>query len=142
VHDSGEKNVHWSRHARQAWSEVSEVPPSGILRFEYVRKARVVRATVHYSLELSDPVEREVAVQLWQRAIVEQGENWQNESLDGMPLELDEEAAAAWTVPEGGRLELDYVTFDRLFEAHYRLDLKKADDRAIACKLQASHRYI
>jgi len=130
VHDAGGANV------QQAWSEVPEVPPSGILRFEYVRQERQVRSTVHYSLELCDPVEREVAVQLWQRAIVEQGDNWQNQTLDGEPMDLGEEAAAAWAVPEGGRLELDYVTFDRLFEAHYRLDLKEPDERAIACKLQ------
>lgn len=132
MHDAGGANV------QQAWSEVPEVPPSGILRFEYVRQERQVRSTVHYSLELCDPVEREVAVQLWQRAIVEQGDNWQNQTLDGEPMDLGEEAAAAWAVPEGGRLELDYVTFDRLFEAHYRLDLKEPDERAIACKLQAS----
>lgn len=116
------------------------MPLTGILRFEYVRKSRQVRSIVHYSLELGEPLEREVAVQLWQRAIIEEGENWQKESLDGLLLDLDEEAAAAWTVPKSGLLELDYVTFDRLFEAHYRLDLKKPDERAIACKLQVSGR--
>ena len=90
---------------------------------------------VHYALVLDDPLQREIAIQLWHRAIIEQGENWKREELDGVPLELDEEASVSWTVPESGLLELDYVTYDRAFEAHYRLDLKKADERAIAFKL-------
>ena len=77
----------------------------------------------------------QVALQLWQRAVVERGENWKHETLDGVALELDEDACVAWVVPSKGLLELDYITYEKVFEAHYILDLGERSDRAIFSKL-------
>ena len=76
-----------------------------------------------------------MALQLWQRAVVEPGENWRDEKLDGRRFEMDENDAS-WTLPERGVLELDYATYQAKFEAHYRLELSKPDQRAVAFKLQ------
>ena len=135
-YDAGDEQVHWSWRSTREWSEKFAVPTSGQLRLEYVRATPRARGTTHYCLRLDDAAQREVAQLLWARARAEACENWQNETLDGQPLELNEDARVGWVVPEAGCLELDYVTYDQFYEGHYRLDLAAPVERAIACKLQ------
>ena len=59
------------------------------------------QTTIHYSLDLAEPSEREIAISLWQRATIEPGENWINETMDGKPFQMDEDNLG-WDLPTEG----------------------------------------
>ena len=61
-----------------------------------------------------------------QLAVVEPGENWVNETLNGEHFTLDE-ADHDWVLPTTGVLALDYVTFAAKYEAAYELDLSDVE---------------
>ncbi|KDO30073.1 hypothetical protein SPRG_05264 [Saprolegnia parasitica CBS 223.65] len=93
--------------------------------------------TVHFRLDLASPHDRAMVLILMQRANAERGENWRNETLDGVPFEFQEDTMGPpWLeAHEKGILELDYVSTRLFCEKHYALDLGKPTDRAIAWKL-------
>ena len=76
----------------------------------------------------------QVALQLYQRALVEHGTNWKNEQIDGERFDVDEELGG-WRVPECGVLELDYATYTMRWEQRYELDLAAAEQRALGALL-------
>ena len=76
----------------------------------------------------------QVALQLYQRALVEHGTNWKNEQIDGERFDVDEELGG-WQVPERGVLELDYATYTMRWEQLYELDLAAAEQRALGALL-------
>ena len=79
---------HFSYNKRQLWNERRELPEDGTLRLRYVDSKPKQQTTIHYSLDLAEPSQREVAISLWQRATVEPGENWMNETLDDEPFQV------------------------------------------------------
>ncbi|KAL1522969.1 hypothetical protein AB1Y20_017933 [Prymnesium parvum] len=119
---------------RQLWSDRRELPERGILRFKYSEGMKKQRTAVHYSLDLADSSQREIAISLWQKAVIEPGENWMNETLDGKPFQMDE-SNLAWDLPTEGLLEVDYVSYDMKFEAFYDLDLADLEERTICANL-------
>jgi hypothetical protein len=72
------------------------------------------------SLDLSDPYKRVIANELVELAWNEDGENWDNELLDGKPFELPEPGPGEvwtrenYTLPEEGVLSLTYVPTKRV----------------------------
>ena len=126
---------HFSRASAVPWSEKHDVPTSGTLRLQYKQTQPRELASVHYVLDLGDAAQREVAIQLYQRALVEPGENWKGEMLDGVGFNVDEEGGRGWVVPHRGVLELDYLTFEMKFEQHYALELATPADHAVLQKL-------
>lgn len=127
-------DTHFSRRATEPWSEHLELPDKGVLYLTYAERLQREQATVYYELDLSEESQREVAVQLLQRATNEPGENWVNETLNGEHFTLDE-ADHDWVLPTTGVLALDYVTFAAKYEAAYELDLSVPAQRAICIKL-------
>ncbi|KAL3913483.1 MAG: hypothetical protein SGPRY_007963, partial [Prymnesium sp.] len=133
------------QRVKQPWDETRELPEMGVLKLKYVDSLPRQRAAVHYVLDLSDHMQREVAMSLWQRAMAEPDENWSNERLNRehfkvkprSPLELGDldEVSPVWEMPTRGVLELDYISFEMNFEAAYRLDLAASEERAIFIKL-------
>ena len=75
----------------QAWSERHEVPTTGRLRLRYRSTRPLEQCVVHYCLELRVPSQREVALQLYQHALVERGTHWQGERIDGIPFDVHEQ---------------------------------------------------
>ena len=73
---------HFSRTGRLKWNEGRDLPHFGLLRLTYVEHKPRKQTVVHYSLDLAEPAQREVAIQLWQRATIEPGENWQVDALN------------------------------------------------------------
>ena len=109
------------------------VPRVGVLRFEYVTLIPEPRSMVYYKLDLSDSLQHEVALLLWQRALIEEGANWADVTLDGEPLAVDEtDHLLKWVPPSRGVLTLRYVTLDTMFEAHYKLDLEHETEHSVA----------
>ena len=104
------------------WNEKKELPEEGILKLKYVDFQPKQQTTIHYSLDLAETSEREIAISLWQRATIEPGENWINETMNGEPFDMDE-ANLGWDLPNEGRLELDYISYEMKFEAAYELSL-------------------
>ena len=78
-----------------------------------------------YSLQLSDPYDEFVAMELVELAWVEEGENWENEQLDGKPYDLKEPEDLGiefgrtsrlvdfFELPEEGTLSLRYASTRR-----------------------------
>eukprot|EP00753_Platysulcus_tardus_P008896 PLAT169.3.p1 GENE.PLAT169.3~~PLAT169.3.p1 ORF type:complete len:1250 (+),score=474.32 PLAT169.3:25-3774(+) len=89
------------------------VPRAGILEFDHCTANPQRIHSRHYSLDLRVASERALAQHLRLRACLEPGENWWNETIDGLPFNLKESAAmggdSTWVIPNEGRLELDYV---------------------------------
>ena len=75
-----------------------------------------------------------MALQLYQRALIEKGTNWKNEQLDGVGFDVDEEQGG-WQVPSDGVLKLDYATYSMRWEQRYELDLSSTEQHAIASLL-------
>jgi hypothetical protein len=65
---------------------------------------------------------QQVALQLYQRALVEWGTNWKHEQIDGVRFDVDEEEGG-WQVPSQGVLQLDYATYAMRWEQRYELAL-------------------
>eukprot|EP01043_Picozoa_sp_COSAG02_P057511 COSAG02_NODE_6995_length_3237_cov_2.095602_1_plen_941_part_00 len=74
----------------------------------------------HHVCNLADPYERVVANELVELAWKQDGENWENETLDGKPFSLPEpEPGEMWyrddfALPEEGILELTFVPTKRV----------------------------
>lgn len=74
----------------------------------------------HHVCNLADPYERVVANELVELAWKQDGENWENETLDGQPFSLPEPAPGeVWyrdefALPENGVLELTFVPTKRV----------------------------
>jgi hypothetical protein len=139
AHDGAEVAVSISRRAaRKRRVEISSeewaVPSRGVLELELETKEPRPTSIVHYALDLSKPRDRDVARQLWLRALAEPGENWLNETLNGHAFALNE-SGSVWELPEHGLLELDYATFQLRYEERYELDLSLAADRSVLIKL-------
>jgi len=117
-------------HLNEAWT----LPRSGILRLEFAHTSPKPTSIVHYTLDLSWPRDREIARQLWIRALAEPGENWLNEQIDGRIFGL-QEGGSQWKLPEQGILQLDYATFQLKYEENYTLDLAKPPHRALLAKM-------
>ena len=107
------------------------LPAEGTLHVEYRRAEPAPPTTVHYKLALADSSEREVALGLWRKALVESGESWKRERLDGVRFELrhtDEQ----WVMPGSGRLELEFTSRAITYMAQYSLDLADGRHRRLA----------
>ncbi|OQS04293.1 hypothetical protein THRCLA_12213 [Thraustotheca clavata] len=117
-----------------------------IIQFHYVAVQKQTRSElVHFRLDLSQSHDRTMVQFLMLRANSEQGENWYNETLDGVPFQFDESAQGTeWlALHPKGLLEFDYASTKLFCERHYRLDLSISTDRAVVWKilerLQRSH---
>jgi len=87
----------------------------------------VVNSTIptgHYKFDLSKPDDRKELEKLVILAISENGENWRNETLDGVRFNYPKEHA--WVVPPKGILELDFVDMGKsdkdgiMSEVHFK----------------------
>ncbi|RQM24623.1 hypothetical protein B5M09_003089 [Aphanomyces astaci] len=122
-------------------NHLGRIPPNATVRFEYVATAAAADATddmIHFRLDLAKPSDRAMARALMERAEAESGENWINETLDGVPFDFDELAQSGIRWLDGhptGVLELDYITTTLFCESHYKLKLQDKSDRAMAWKL-------
>ncbi|RHZ34840.1 hypothetical protein DYB37_009606, partial [Aphanomyces astaci] len=122
-------------------NHLDRIPSNATVRFEYVATAAAADATddmIHFRLDLAKPSDRAMARALMERAEAESGENWINETLDGVPFDFDELAQSGIRWLDGhptGVLELDYITTTLFCESHYKLKLQDKSDRAMAWKL-------
>jgi len=107
----------------------------GLLEFDFESPQPQHVITQHYRLDLSVPRERAIAHDLRVRASIVPGENWWNETVDGLPFSLEENFDKSTMFPRRGVLELDYVvtrpqeTAKRMVRDHFELDLSNQQVR-------------
>eukprot|EP00948_MAST-09A_sp_MAST-9A-sp1_P000855 g855.t1 len=66
------------------------IPPLGLLEFDYISSNPQHMCTLHFELDLGVDKDRAVAVEMRNQALTTPGENWWNESIDGLPFQLNE----------------------------------------------------
>ena len=60
----------------------------------------------YYRLDLSKAYDRAIVGSLQRLAAADQGENWKNEKLNGVPFNFPEDDIEEWEIPEKGILEV------------------------------------
>ena len=71
----------------------------------------------YYRLDLSKAYDRAIVGSLQRLAAADQGENWKNEKLNGVPFNFPEDDIEEWEIPEKGILEVTYVATPKAADA-------------------------
>merc|ERR1712078_920438 len=71
----------------------------------------------YYRLDLSKAYDRAIVGSLQRLAAADQGENWKNEKLNGVPFNFPEDDIEGWEIPEKGILEVTYVATPKAADA-------------------------
>ena len=82
----------------------------------------------YYRLDLSKAYDRAIVGSLQRLAAADQGENWKNEKLNGVPFNFPEDDIEGWEIPEKGILEVTYVATPKADAAKKESNSRIASD--------------
>ena len=82
----------------------------------------------YYRLDLSKAYDRAIVGSLQRLAAADQGENWKNEKLNGVPFNFPEDDIEEWEIPEKGILEVTYVATPKADAAKKESNSRIASD--------------
>eukprot|EP00941_MAST-03F_sp_MAST-3F-sp1_P002588 g2588.t1 len=128
-----------------------KLPEEGLLTFELFTKNPVHVLSDSYTLDLSNRDDRSLAETLRLEAALWPGQNWWNETLDGVPFDLDEDFAIdgehlkneganfSPVFPKEGILEFDFVVLHPKHEAKHMINEDFTFDLSIPDQFSLAH---